>query len=409
MSILRYGYVVGAVLGLLWGGVIAICVAIALSLTTGAAATPGLLAAMPAGAIAGVLLVLRKPENSGLMPVLLITAVSGAILVALRLAQPFGIEFSQNTIAQVVALAIFATGTTLPMGKMLHDIPFGALTRHEFEAAIIKFLTGFGYVFFSVIVAIPFFVMVMTSLKSQQALLANPLDYSLDLSKGWGLFRSYVELFRDFHFGRYLATSAFVSLMTVLITLLFSVPGAYAVARLRFKGQAVMSRSILLIYMVPMIVLALPIYIAFSMVGLRNSLVGILLIYPVTTIPVALYMLQGYFRGLPAEIEEAGLMDGLSRLKVIWQITLPLSLPAIASVSLYVFMIGWNEFLLAFMLLDDPSKFTLTRGVAMLNSSEIPRQHLMAGSVIATIPIMLIFLGLEKFMTKGLTAGSVKG
>jgi len=155
--------------------------------------------------------------------------------------------------------------------------------------------------------------------------------------------------------------------------------------------------------------LALPIYIAFSSVGLRNSLLGILLIYPVTTIPVALYMLQGYFRGLPAEIEEAGLMDGLSRLKVIWKITLPLSLPAIASVSLYVFMIAWNEFLLAFMLLDDPSKFTLTRGVAMLNSSEIPRQHLMAGSVIATIPIMLIFLGLEKFMTKGLTAGGVKG
>ncbi|WP_368737493.1 carbohydrate ABC transporter permease [Grimontia sedimenti] len=194
----------------------------------------------------------------------------------------------------------------------------------------------------------------------------------------------------------------------MIVTLLFSVPGAYAVARLRFRGQAAMSRSILLIYMVPMIVLALPIYIGFSMLGLRNSLFGILLIYPVTTIPVALYMLQGYFRGLPAEVEEAGLMDGLSRLKVILKITLPLSLPAMASVSLYVFMIAWNEFLLAFMLLDDPSKFTLTRGVAMLNSSEIPRQHLMAGAVIATVPIMMIFLGLERFMVKGLTAGSVK-
>ena len=96
-------------------------------------------------------------------------------------------------------------------------------------------------------------------------------------------------------------------------------------------------------------------------------------------------------------------------LAVIWKITLPLSLPALASVSLYVFMIAWNEFLLAFMLLDDPTKFTLTRGIASLNSSEIPRQHLMAGSVIATVPIMALFLGLEKFMTKGLTAGSVKG
>jgi multiple sugar transport system permease protein len=240
-------------------------------------------------------------------------------------------------------------------------------------------------------------------------LIANPLDFSIDLSQGWALFRSYEELFRDFNFGSYMWTSFYVSVLTVLITLLFSIPGAYAVARLRFRGQKALSRSILLIYMVPMIVLALPIYIAFSVTGLRNSILGIVMIYPVTTIPVALYMLQGYFRGLPAEIEEAGLMDGLNRLQVIWKITLPLSLPALASVSLYVFMIAWNEFLLAFMLLDDPSKFTLTRGIASLNSSEIPRQHLMAGAVIATVPVMALFLGLEKFMTRGLTAGSVKG
>ena len=409
MSILRRGYVIALILGVLWGGVVAICVAITLALVTGAAVTPGMLPAMTAGGVAGLLLVLRRPGQMGKGPALIITVICAALFVALRIGQPFGIALGQSSIAQFVALIIFAVGTSLPLRNILHEIPFGNLSRHEFEAAIIRFLTGFGYVFFTLIVAVPFFIMVMTSFKSQQSLLLNPLDYSLDLSRGWGLFRSYVELFRDFGFGRFLLTSFFVAVMTVIITLLFSIPGAYAVARLRFKGQAVMSRSILLIYMVPMIVLALPIYIAFSVVGLRNSIFGILLIYPVTTIPVALYMLQGYFRGLPAEIEEAGLMDGLTRLKVIWQITLPLSLPAIASVSLYVFMIGWNEFLLAFMLLDDPSKFTLTRGVAMLNSSEIPRQHLMAGSVIATIPIMLIFLGLERFMTKGLTAGSVKG
>jgi len=292
---------------------------------------------------------------------------------------------------------------------ILSGMPAQQLTRHEFEDAVIRFLTSFGYIFFVAIVMIPFYVMVMTSLKNQAELLANPLDFTLDLGKGLGLFRSYIELVRDFNFGNYLWTSFYVSVLTVLLTLLFSVPGAYAVARLRFQGQRAFSRSILLIYMVPMIVLALPIYIAFSSLGLRNTITGIVLIYPVTTIPVALYMLQGYFRGLPAEVEEAGLMDGLSRLAVIWKITLPLSLPALASVSLYVFMIAWNEFLLAFMLLDDPSKFTLTRGIASLNSSEIPRQHLMAGSVIATVPIMVIFLGLERFMTKGLTAGSVKG
>ena len=194
---------------------------------------------------------------------------------------------------------------------------------------MIRFLTGFGYIFFTAIVLIPFYVMVMTSFKNQSELMQNPLDFSIDLSaKVAELFRSYNELFTQFNFGTYMLNSFFISVLTVFITLAFAIPGAYAVARLRFRGQAAFSRSILLIYMVPMIVLALPIYIAFSMTGLRNSFVGIVLIYPVTTIPVALYMLQGYFRGLPAEVEEAGLMDGLSRLAVVWKITLPLSLPA---------------------------------------------------------------------------------
>ncbi len=102
-------------------------------------------------------------------------------------------------------------------------------------------------------------------------------------------------------------------------------------------------------------------------------------------------------------------MDGCSRLGVIRRITLPLSLPAIASVALYVFMIAWNEFLFAFMFLDSPEIFTLSRGVVSLNSSEVPRQHLMAGAVIVTIPVLVIFLWFEKFLVQGLTAGSVKG
>jgi multiple sugar transport system permease protein len=102
--------------------------------------------------------------------------------------------------------------------------------------------------------------------------------------------------------------SAIVSVITVILTLLFAIPGAYAVARLRFPGQLFLSRSILLIYMVPAIVLVIPLYAIFSQLGLRDSLLGLVVVYPATTIPVALYMLQGYFRGLPAELEEAGLM-----------------------------------------------------------------------------------------------------
>lgn len=404
MKQLRRGYIIGPITGALWAFTIAITLAVALSFATGLAVRPSFFGAVVLGALIALIALARQN---------LWATLAGAILAAIALpyiglsALVFGNGVSPNF--SILALAAFGVLFGLSIARILEAAPITTQTRHEFEQIILRFLTGFGYVFFTAIVVIPFYVMVMTSLKSQQALLQNPLDFSIDLGRGTDLFRSYYELFSQFNFGSYLATSLFVAVLTVLITLAFSIPGAYAVARLRFRGAAVMSRSILMIYMVPMIVLALPIYIAFSMMGLRNSLFGIVMIYPVTTIPVALYMLQGYFRGLPAEIEEAGLMDGLSRLQVIWKITLPLSLPALASVSLYVFMIAWNEFLLAFMLLDDPSKFTLTRGVAMLNSSEIPRQHLMAGAVIATLPIMALFLGLEKFMTKGLTAGSVKG
>ncbi|WP_321829366.1 carbohydrate ABC transporter permease [Thalassovita sp.] len=404
MRIFLNGAFTAALLGGLWMMVLATTFAVAAAFATGEAFRPDLLLSLLWGLIGSLAVVYTGPGKS------LSMVIGTAALVALSVIGLPPVVAELSLTARILVNGALGLIFGLSQPVLLAEVAGpGSQTRHAIEDAVIRFLTGFGYIFFTAIVAIPFYVMVMTSLKSQSELLKNPLDFSIDLSKGWDLFRSYVELFRDFNFGDYLLNSMLISVLTVFITLLFSVPGAYAVARLRFKGRAVLSRSILLIYMVPIIVLALPIYIAFSVTGLRNTVVGILLIYPVTTIPVALYMLQGYFRGLPHEIEEAGLMDGLSRLAVIWKITLPLSLPALASVSLYVFMIAWNEFLLAFMLLDDPSKFTLTRGIASLNSSEIPRQHLMAGSVIATVPIMVLFLGLERFMTKGLTAGSVKG
>ena len=391
-------------IGTLWALTMSIVVSVVLSFISGFPLKPNILIVISLGGIAGIVILSSVKSTT----ILLLMITSSILLNALTYG-PITTGQDISYLLNYFSQALFVISTVLPLAKILSGLSIHDPGRHEIEAAFIKFSSGFGLIFFTMIVLIPFYVMVMTSLKTQQELLLNPLDFSIDLSKGLLLFRSYSELFQDFGFARYLWTSFYVSIVTVLVTLAFSIPGAYAVARLRFRGSSAFSRSILLIYMVPMIVLALPIYILFSVTGLRNTILGLVLIYPVTTIPVALYMLQGYFRGLPYEIEEAGLMDGLSRLAVIWKITLPLALPALASVSLYVFMIAWNEFLLAFMLLDDPLTFTLTRGVASLNSSEVPRQHLMAGAVISTVPILLIFLFLERFMTKGLTAGSVKG
>ncbi|AMN51997.1 MULTISPECIES: carbohydrate ABC transporter permease [Stappiaceae] len=404
--------VLAALTGLIWGVTAMVVIGVTLTLVTGDVAQPQATAAGLAGLVSALVLVWRQSTGSaGAMADRgLCAAVLFVVLMVASFAAPFGLSLGQHSLWQGLGLVMFVAGVTGANAICLGGARLGAMSRYEREVVYIRIAKGVGFVVFSIIVALPFYVMIMTSLKSQQALLANPLDLSIDVSQGIsGLFRSYVELFTQFNFGRYLMVSAFVSVATVVLTLLFSVPGAYAVSRLRFPGQAFLARSVLLIYMVPAIVLVIPLYAVFSQLGLRNTLTGLLIVYPATTIPVALYMLQGYFRGLPSELEEAGLMDGLSRIGVILKITLPLSLPALASVSLYVFMIAWNEFLFAFMFLDDPDIFTLSRGVVSLNSSEVPRQHLMAGAVIATVPVLFIFLWFERFLVQGLTAGSVKG
>ena len=397
-------------MGFIWGAVWMMITGLLLMLITGVVAVPSIGTAAISGLIAGLGVLSINPASRDRVKLGLLTVLISIGLVLISGFKPFSIDLSEALIAQTITVLVWALLTVSSLALCLDGYESGSAKRYRVEVLLIRFLKGFGLLFFSVFVALPFYVMVMTSLKSQQSLLANPLDFSIDFSQGLAvLFRSYIELFTDFHFATFLINSAIVSVITVVVTLLFAIPGAYAVARLRFPGQMFLSRSILLIYMVPAIVLVIPLYTIFSQLGLRDSLLGLMVVYPATTIPVALYMLQGYFRGLPPELEEAGLMDGLSRWQVITKITLPLALPALASVSLYVFMIAWNEFLFAFMFLDDFQIFTLSRGVVSLNSSEVPRQHLMAGSVVATVPVLVIFLWFEKYLVSGLTAGSVKG
>jgi len=257
---------------------------------------------------------------------------------------PMGLSLATDTILSLIILLSLSAITIGCIAIAFHKRDWRDLNRYRYEEVLGRALKGLGFVFFTAIVLLPFYAMLMTSFKKQSELLRDPLDYSINISQGLaGLFNSYVELFTNFDFGRFILISTIVSVSTVILTLAASIPGAYAISRLRFPGRTAFSRSILLIYMVPAIVLVIPLYAVFSQLGLRDSLLGLLIVYPATTIPVALYMLQGYFRGLPAELEEAGMMDGCSRLAVIWRITLPLSLPAIASVALYVFMIAWNE------------------------------------------------------------------
>ena len=283
--------------------------------------------------------------------------------------------------------------------------------EHSSQSVLFEFLTLFGIVLFSFVILFPFYMMIVTSFKTQAALLINPLDFSINFAQDIKeLFKSYFVIFDTYKFGRYILISTFVSVGTVIITLIFAIPAAYAVARLNFFGKNFLSTSILIIYMFPAIVLVIPLYTVFSQLGLRNNVGGLLIVYTATTLPVAIYMLQGYFKSIPKELEEAAIMDKLNWFGIIIKIILPLSIPAISSVALYVFMIAWNEFLFSLMFLDNPNSFTLSRAIQYLSGdAETPRQYLMAGSVIVTLPVLFIFVYFEKYLVSGLTAGSVKG
>ena len=283
--------------------------------------------------------------------------------------------------------------------------------EYSSQLVFFDFLTLFGIVLFSFVILFPFYMMLVTSFKTQIALLVNPLDFSIDFNKDLkDLFKSYFVIFKTYKFGKFILTSSIVSIGTVIITLIFAIPAAYAVARLNFFGKTFLSTSILIIYMFPAIVLVIPLYTVFSQLGLRNSIEGLLIVYTATTLPVAIYMLQGYFRSKPKELEDAAIIDRQNLFGIIFKIIIPLSLPAISSVALYVFMIAWNEFLFSLMFLDNPNSFTLSRAIQYLSGdAETPRQYLMAGSVIVTLPVLLIFVYFEKYLVSGLTSGSVKG
>lgn len=226
---------------------------------------------------------------------------------------------------------------------------------------------------------------------------------------------SYAAVLIRFNFLRFIRNSVILAGLTVILSITIAVPAAYAISRLKFRGREVMNWGILLIYMFPGIVISIPLFVFFvriqQAIGVQlRSPAGVTLIYLASTLPLALYMLRGYFDTIPVDLEEAAMIDGASRLVTLWRVTIPLAAPAIASVALYVFMIAWNEFLYALLfLVDNPAAWTLPLGLQQLDSQEVPRTFLMAGSVIISVPIIILFLAFERFLTGGLTAGGVKG
>ena len=209
----------------------------------------------------------------------------------------------------------------------------------------------------------------------------------------------------------FMRNSAVLAVLTVVFTLLAAIPGAYAISRLEFFGRRQVSTLFLAVYLFPAILLAVPLFVFFSAVGLRGSLVGLVVVYVAQTVPLSIYMLRNYFETVPVSLEQAAAMDGASRLTILRRISLPLAMPAVVSNALFVFMIAWNEFLFALLFLaENRPRWTVSLGLAQLAGSiEIPTTVLMAGSVLLTLPIVLLFFLAERLLVEGLTSGAEKG
>jgi multiple sugar transport system permease protein len=280
-----------------------------------------------------------------------------------------------------------------------------------------RFIFAITLTFFLTSILFPFFWMISSSFKTKAEIGGREPVYipsSLRMVAYQELFDKEHPSFQDF--GTNILNTIKVSIPTAIIAVILATLGAYAIARLNFRGKNVLLNSILMIYLFPGVLLIIPLFAMLAEIGdtlgfeVQDNLAVLTFTYLAQTLPVALYMLTNYFRTIPDEIEQAGLIDGCSRLEVIWRITLPLAIPALVSVSIYTFMIAWNEFLYALVFLNDHDMFTMPIKINTIFNDPSPRPNVvMAASTIMTIPVVILFLALERFLEEGLTAGGVKG
>ncbi|MFG3700919.1 carbohydrate ABC transporter permease [Micromonospora sp. NPDC047620] len=288
------------------------------------------------------------------------------------------------------------------------------MDRDRIETVGLRWLRRLVVATFLLVTVFPFYYMLVLSVRPIERLLLDP--GSLVVGLGELTFDTYAEVVRAADDGgqgflTFMRNSGLVAVAATLLTLAVAIPGAYAVARLRFFGRRQVDFLFLAVYLFPSIVIAIPLFVVFTRAGLRGSLLGLVLVYISQTLPVSVYMLRNYFETIPVSLEESAAIDGAGRLGIIRRVSLPLAAPSIMAVALYDFMIAWNEFLFALLfLVDKPNRWTVSLGLAQLaDGVEVPKTVLMAGSVILTLPIVILFFASERLLTEGLTSGAEKG
>lgn len=257
-----------------------------------------------------------------------------------------------------------------------------------------------------VLTLLPIYWMLNTSLKTTSEIyLKEPT-----LFPHRPTFENYWELFTGTDFLRGIRNSLCVALVTATVSILIAFPAAYAVARLRFNGKRMTSRTILFCYLIPASVLYIPLFFILYQIGLTDSLWGLMLIYPTATLPYAAWMLIPNIRSVPTSIEEAARIDGCSHGQVLTRIMLPLSFPSVISTFVFAFGSCWGEYLYALVNINSEQLKTYPLILSgLIFGDMIPWGQLMAGGICASIPMIVIYLLMSNFLVTGITDGGVKG
>jgi multiple sugar transport system permease protein len=257
-----------------------------------------------------------------------------------------------------------------------------------------------------IFVLFPFFWVIITSLKttpqiSQRTSIFWPSPFTLD---------QYWSLIQRTPFLIWFRNSVIVAAISTVISVALASLGAYALSRLKFLGAGALTTFLLITYLLPGTLLFIPLYQTLTSLGLINSYGALLVTYPTFLLPFATWVLIGYFRSIPVELEEAAMIDGASRLYTFLRITLPLAAPALLSVTLFAFTNAWNEFLFAFVFITSESLRTLPIGLqSMVVGDILPWGELMAASLLTAIPVVILYTYAQRFLVEGLTVGAMKG
>lgn len=226
----------------------------------------------------------------------------------------------------------------------------------------------------------------------------------------WSL-ANFESVFQDQPFVRWIVNSAAIAAATTVLGVFLACTAAYAFSRFRFPGRRAGMMSFLVSQMFPGTLMLIPLYIiVVQWLGLGSTRIGLVLVYATTAIPFCVWMLKGYFDTIPRELEEAAIIEGAGPARIFWMVVLPLAKPAIAITALFSFMTAWNEFILAATFMDKEEMYTAPVGLRFFVGGFSQQWgYFAAGSIIVSIPVVLLFLYLQKYLVSGLTAGSVKG